>query len=121
MPFRMRRWSPFGRPVRGFSGGRCGCRRRHCASVKSPRLTPPMWHHTPATEAVCRSALAGLTAPTRRHAVVVLVTDALLAQPHHLRTFKRSNDPASAEKVEAIVGLYTDPPMHTVVLSIDEK
>jgi transposase len=40
---------------------------------------------------------------------------------HLLRTFKRSNDPAFAEKVENIVGLYMDPPMHTVVLSIDEK
>ena len=42
-------------------------------------------------------------------------------QPHRLRSFKRSNDPAFAEKVEDIVGLYMDPPMHTVVLSIDEK
>ena len=42
-------------------------------------------------------------------------------QPHRLRTFKRSNDPAFAEKVEDIVGLYMDPPMHIVVLSIDEK
>ena len=42
-------------------------------------------------------------------------------QPHRLRTFKRSTDPSFAEKVEDIVGLYMDPPMHTVVLSIDEK
>jgi transposase-like protein len=28
-------------------------------------------------------------------------------QPHRLRTFKRSKDPAFAEKVEDIVGLYT--------------
>ncbi len=42
-------------------------------------------------------------------------------QPHRLRSFKRSNDPAFAEKVEDIVGLTMDPPMHTVVLSIDEK
>src|SRR5512137_1082175 len=27
-------------------------------------------------------------------------------QPHRLRTFKRSNDPAFAEKVEDVVGLY---------------
>jgi hypothetical protein len=27
-------------------------------------------------------------------------------QPHRLRTFKRSTDPAFAEKVEDIVGLY---------------
>jgi transposase len=42
-------------------------------------------------------------------------------QPHRIRTFKRSTDPAFAEKVEDIVGLYLDPPAHAVVLSIDEK
>jgi len=42
-------------------------------------------------------------------------------QPHRLRTFKTSNDPAFAEKVEDIVGLYMNPPAHAVVLSIDEK
>ena len=42
-------------------------------------------------------------------------------QPHRIRTFKRSNDPAFAEKVEDIVGLYLNPPAHAVVLSIDEK
>ena len=42
-------------------------------------------------------------------------------QPHRIRTFKTSNDPAFAEKVEDIVGLYIDPPRHGVVLSIDEK
>ena len=41
--------------------------------------------------------------------------------PHRLRTFKKSNDPAFAEKVEDIVGLYMHPPAHAVVLSIDEK
>jgi hypothetical protein len=42
-------------------------------------------------------------------------------QPHRIRTFKRSRDPAFAEKVEDIVGLYMDPPAHGVVLSLDEK
>jgi transposase len=42
-------------------------------------------------------------------------------QPHRLRTFKKSNDPAFAEKVEDVVGLYMAPPCHAVVLSIDEK
>jgi hypothetical protein len=42
-------------------------------------------------------------------------------QPHRLRTFKLSNDPAVATKVRDIVGLYVDPPAHAVVLSIDEK
>src|SRR5918993_2691713 len=42
-------------------------------------------------------------------------------QPHRVRTFKRSTDPAFAEKVEDIVGLYMSPPAHALVLSIDEK
>jgi hypothetical protein len=42
-------------------------------------------------------------------------------QPHRRRSFKRFNDPAFAEKVEDIVGLYMDPPMLTVVVSIDKK
>ena len=42
-------------------------------------------------------------------------------QPHRIRTFKRSNDPAFAEKLRDIVGLYIDPPAHSLVLSVDEK
>jgi transposase len=42
-------------------------------------------------------------------------------QPHRLRSFKRSRDPAFAEKMADIVGLYLNPPAHAVVLSIDEK
>jgi transposase len=49
------------------------------------------------------------------------IWDAHRLQPHRVRTFKRSNDPAFAEKVEDIVGLYMHPPAHAVVLSIDEK
>ena len=39
-------------------------------------------------------------------------------KPHLTRTFKISRDPAFAEKVEAIVGLYLDPPEHALVLSV---
>ena len=42
-------------------------------------------------------------------------------QPHRIRTFKRSRDPAFAAKLRDIVGLYMDPPAHAIVLSIDEK
>jgi transposase len=42
-------------------------------------------------------------------------------KPHLLRTFKLSNDPRFAEKVEDIVGLYLNPPEHALVLSVDEK
>jgi transposase len=42
-------------------------------------------------------------------------------QPHRIRTFKRSNDPDFAAKLEDIVGLYMAPPKHAIVLSVDEK
>jgi transposase len=41
--------------------------------------------------------------------------------PHRWRNFKLSTDPAFAEKLTDIVGLYVDLPAHAVVLSIDEK
>ena len=41
--------------------------------------------------------------------------------PHLTRTFKISRDPAFADKVEAIVGLYLDPPAHALVVCVDEK
>ena len=41
--------------------------------------------------------------------------------PHRWLRFKLSNDPAFAEKLHDIVGLYVSPPAHAVVLSVDEK
>ena len=42
-------------------------------------------------------------------------------RPHRLKTFKISTDPAFADKVVDIVGLYMSPPDSAVVLSVDEK
>jgi transposase len=42
-------------------------------------------------------------------------------KPHLLRTFKVNNDPQFVEKLEAIVGLYLNPPEHAMVLCVDEK
>jgi transposase len=41
--------------------------------------------------------------------------------PHRLRVFKLSRDPQFAAKVRDVVGLYVDPPAHSLVLSVDEK
>ena len=41
--------------------------------------------------------------------------------PHRWRVFKLSRDPAFAEKLHDIVGLYVSPPVNAVVLSVDEK
>src|ERR1700722_13214909 len=42
-------------------------------------------------------------------------------KPHRVRTFKLSNDPKFAAKVQDVVGLYIDPPEHALVLSVDKK
>lgn len=41
--------------------------------------------------------------------------------PHRWRSFKLSNDKASAEKLHDVVGLYVSPPAHAIVLSVDEN
>lgn len=42
-------------------------------------------------------------------------------KPHRVKTFKLSNDPHFAQKLEDVVGLYLNPPEHALVLSLDEK
>jgi transposase len=42
-------------------------------------------------------------------------------KPHLIDTFKVSSDPQFAEKLDAIVGLYLNPPEHALVLCCDEK
>ncbi len=41
--------------------------------------------------------------------------------PHRFRQFKRSRNPAFAEKVRDVIGLNASPPDHAIVLAIDEK
>ena len=55
------------------------------------------------------------------HASVQRIWRAHGLQPHRFKTFKLSKDPAFADKLREIVGLYVDPPAHAVVLSVDEK
>jgi transposase len=42
-------------------------------------------------------------------------------RPHHVDTFKLSNDPQFIDKVRDVVGLYLDPPEKALVLCVDEK
>jgi transposase len=42
-------------------------------------------------------------------------------KPHLVETFKVSNDPDFAAKLDTIVGLYLHPPEHALVLCCDEK
>jgi transposase len=64
-------------------------------------------------------ALAGVSgvSPAKVHQI----WQAAGLAPHRYRRFKLSTDPAFAEKVEDVVGLYVDPPKHAIILSLDEK
>ena len=42
-------------------------------------------------------------------------------QPHRVRTFKLSTDPAFVEKLTDVVGLYVNPPAKALVFCVDEK
>ena len=42
-------------------------------------------------------------------------------KPHRVGSFKLSNDPRFAEKLEDVVNLYHHPPADAIVLSLDEK
>ena len=42
-------------------------------------------------------------------------------KPHRVKSFKLSNDPRFAEKLEDVVNLYLHPPADAIVLSVDEK
>lgn len=72
---------------------------------------------------------AGTQWSTRSMAAVMGLSEASVRRiwhahglkPHLVRTFKLSNDPQFAEKLEAIVGLYLNPPEHALVLCADEK
>jgi transposase len=66
---------------------------------------------------------------TRTMAVAVGVSESTVRRiwrahglkPHLVTSFKVSNAPRFVEKLEAIVGLYLNPPEHAVVLCVDEK
>lgn len=55
------------------------------------------------------------------HATVHRIWKAHALQPHRSQTFKFTNDPRAAEKIEDVVGVYLAPPTNAVVLCIDEK
>ena len=54
-------------------------------------------------------------------ATVSRVWRAFQLKPHRAETFQLSTDPNFIEKVHDVVGLYLDPPVNSVVLSVDEK
>lgn len=49
------------------------------------------------------------------------IWEAHALKPHRLTTFKFTTDPHAEEKIHDVVGLYLQPPLNAVVLSVDEK
>lgn len=78
-------------------------------------------HEPPPHEATHWTARAMAKAVGLGVATVQKIWKAHGLAPHRWRAFKLSRDPAFAEKLHAIVGLYVSPPAHAVVLSVDEK
>lgn len=94
------------------------------ATIRNVVRQPAAWamkvpRGTPTTLAMVSPLIMRAIAPALRSVQRIWETHRL--QPHRLRTFKKSNDPAFAEKVEDVVGLYMSPPAHAIVVSIDEK
>jgi transposase len=89
----------------------------HARVAELVRLT----HEPPPHEATHWTARAMAKAFGLAVATVQKIWKAHGLAPHRWRAFKLSKDPAFAEKLHAIVGLYVSPPAHAVVLSVDEK
>ena len=87
----------------------------HVAEIVRLTQQPPPFEATHWTLRAM-AKVAGVAAST-----VQAIWKAHGLSPHRWRRFKLSNDPAFAEKLTDIVGLYVNPPAHAVVLSVDEK
>jgi len=98
---------------------RAGCKPKISAKQvrevirKTTQQTPPNATHW-STRSM--AAVMGISAASVRR-----IWQAHGLKPHRNRTFKLSNDPQFAEKLDDIVGLYLNPPEHALVLCVDEK
>lgn len=95
--------------------GKCPVADDETATIVAMTLKPPPFEATHWT-ARAMANIAGLAVST-----VQKIWKAHGLAPHRWRRFKLSNDPAFAEKLHDVVGLYVSPPAHAMVLSIDEK
>jgi hypothetical protein len=55
------------------------------------------------------------------HSTVARVWAEHNVKPWQTETFRFSTDPQLEARVHDVVGLYLDPPAHTIVLCVDEK
>lgn len=113
---------------RFLDAGLEGLKRDASRPGRTPRITPEMVREVIARTTQTKPANATHWS-TRTLAGEVGISDSSVLRiwrvnglkPHLVETFKVSNDPQFADKLEAIVGLYLNPPEHALVLSVDEK
>jgi transposase len=95
-------------------------RKRQITAARELQVVEATLHTAPprATQWSLRSmgAAQGLS-PASIHRI----WDAHGLQPHRIRTFKLSTDPAFVEKLTDVVGLYVNPPEKALVFCVDEK
>ena len=95
-------------------------RKRQITAAREQQVVEATLHRAPprATQWSLRSMAAtqGLS-PASIHRIWV----AHGLQPHRVRTFKLSTDPAFVEKLTDVVGLYVNPPDKALVFCVDEK
>ena len=92
---------------------------------RTPRITPQMVREVVRRTTQTKPA-NGTHWSTRTLAAELGISDSSVLRiwranglkPHLTETFKVSNDPHFADKLEAIVGLYLNPPEHALVLSV---
>lgn len=113
---------------RFLAGGLAALERDAPRPGRTPTITPTMVQEV--IRRTTREKPANATHwSTRTMAKAVGISEASVRRiwhahglkPHLVETFKISNDPQFAEKLETIVGLYLNPPEHAIVLCVDEK
>ena len=96
-------------------------RKRHqITAAREPQIVAATLYRAPprATPWRLRSrAAAQSLSPASIHRIWV----AHGLQPHRVRTFKLSIDPACVKKLTDVVGLYVNPPNKVLVFGVDEK
>jgi transposase len=92
---------------------RIGSDKINAVVMMTTRQTPPQATHW-STRTLAQAAAVSPSTVGR-------IWQAYGLKPHRVKTFKLSNDPRFAEKLEEVVHLHRHPPKDALVLSVDEK
>ena len=93
---------------------------RRITEAETVKVLEMTMHTLPAEATHWSIRLMSLHAGVSRYRVEAIWKAANL-KPHLCSTFNFSSDPEFAEKVIDIVGLYMNPPVDAIILSVDEK